>query len=167
MTLSLKPEIFQAFEVVSGHLLHLQLQIQQLNLNLINIYAPVRDSEMTHFYQKATNYLNTLSHHECLVLGRDCNITLVVEDRIGREWSWATVNVLREIISDYSLVDIWNDQHTQETSAFTIARVEECLITTSKAPGFCGLTVEFYHDSWDVLVPELAMVWDKLKRIQT
>lgn len=69
---SLQPEVPLTNEVVPGCLLHLQIQIQGLILNLVNIYALC----MTQRWPFLLTYLGTLIPREFLVLGRDFNVTL-------------------------------------------------------------------------------------------
>lgn len=45
-SLCLQPEILQAIDVVPGYLLHFWIQIQELDLNLLNIYISVHYLEM-------------------------------------------------------------------------------------------------------------------------
>lgn len=72
-------------EMVPGCMLHLWVQAQGLLLNLLNIYAPVCDSEVAWFYQWAATYLGTLNPYKCLVLSRDFIATLKVQDHMDRE----------------------------------------------------------------------------------
>lgn len=34
-----------------------------------------------------------------------------------------------------------------------------CLMATSKSPSYSGLTMAFYHVSWDILSPDFAIIW--------
>lgn len=45
-------------------------------------------------------YLSTLNPHECLVFSGDFNITLKVQDYMGREST-------QEVLPNHFLVDIW------------------------------------------------------------
>ncbi|CAM2112532.1 unnamed protein product [Caretta caretta] len=120
----LRPEVLGVAEAVPGRLLHLQVHIEGLVINLVNVYAPTSVPERLQFYQQLSAFLGTLDSHECLVLGGDFNTTLEERDRSGNEQSLATVDTLKEIVEHHSLVDIWCDHHPDDTSTFTFVRVE-------------------------------------------
>ncbi|CAM2099432.1 unnamed protein product [Caretta caretta] len=118
------PEVLGVAEAVLGRLLHPQVRIEGLMVNLVNIYAPTSGPEQLQFYQQVSAFLGTLDPHECLVLGGDFNTILEERDRSGTEQSLAAVDTLREIAEHHSLVDIWLDHHPDDTSMFTFVRVE-------------------------------------------
>ncbi|CAM2106407.1 unnamed protein product [Caretta caretta] len=120
----LRPKVLGVAEAVPGRLLHLQVRIEGLVVNLVNVYAPTSGPERLQVYQQASAFLGTLDSHECLVLGGDFNTTLEERDRSGTEQSLATVDTLREIAEHHSLVDIWRDHHPDDTSTFTFVWVE-------------------------------------------
>ncbi|CAM2108128.1 unnamed protein product [Caretta caretta] len=120
----LQPEVLGVAEAIRGRLLHLQVHIEGLVVNLVNVYAPTSGPERLQFYQQASAFLSTLDSHECLVLGGDFNTTLEKRDRLGTEQSPATTDTLQEIVEHHSLVDIWHDYHPDDTSTFTFVRVE-------------------------------------------
>lgn len=64
---------------------------------------------------QAAAYLSILSPHMYLVLDGDLNIALETQRCMGREWSPATTDVLREVISDHSLMNIWHACHPNNT----------------------------------------------------
>ncbi|CAM5108523.1 unnamed protein product, partial [Natator depressus] len=105
-------------------LLHLQVRMEGLVVNLINIYALASGPERLRFYQQASAFLGTLDPHECLVLGGDFNTTLEERDCSGTEHCPAAADVLREIVEHHSLVDVWRDHHPDNISTFTFVRVE-------------------------------------------
>ncbi|CAM2098552.1 unnamed protein product [Caretta caretta] len=109
---------------MQGCLLHLQVRIEGLVVNLVNVYAPTSGPEWLQFYQQASAFLGTLGSHECLVLGGDFNTTLKKRDCSGTEQCPATTDTLREIVEHHSLVDIRHDHHSDDTSTFTFVRVE-------------------------------------------
>ncbi|CAM2114035.1 unnamed protein product [Caretta caretta] len=111
-------------EAVPGCLLHLQVCIEGLMVNLVNVYAPTLGPERLQFYQQASAFLGTLDSHEFLVLGGDFNTTLEERDRSGTEQCPAAADTLWEIVEYHSLVDIWRDHHPDDTSMFTFVRVE-------------------------------------------
>ncbi|CAM2108106.1 unnamed protein product [Caretta caretta] len=118
------PEVLGVAETVPGRLLHLRVRIEELVVNLINIYAPTSGQERLQFYQQASAFLGTLDSHDCLVLGGDFNTTLEKRDRSGTEQSPAAADTFREIVEHHSLVDIWCDHHPDDTSMFTFVQVE-------------------------------------------
>ncbi|CAM2110700.1 unnamed protein product [Caretta caretta] len=120
----LRPKVLGVAKAVSGHLLHLQVCMEGLVVNLINIYALISGPERLRFYQQASAFLSTLDPRKCLILGRDFNTTLEEWDHLGTEQCPATAGVLREIVDHHSLVDIWRDQHPDNISKFTFVRVE-------------------------------------------
>ncbi|CAM2099409.1 unnamed protein product [Caretta caretta] len=120
----LRPEVLGVAKAVPGCLLHLRVRMEGLMVNLVNVYAPTSGLERLQFCQQASAFLGTLNSHECLVLGGDFNTTLEERDHSGTEQSPAATNTLREIVEHHSLVDIWRDHHTDDTSTFTFVRVE-------------------------------------------
>ncbi|CAM2104268.1 unnamed protein product [Caretta caretta] len=119
----LQPEVLGVAEAVPGHLLHLQVHMEGVLVNLVNVYAPTLGPEQLQFYQQASAFLSTLDPRECLVLGGDFNTTLEERDRSGTEPCPAAADVLQEIV-DHSVVDIWRDHHLDDISTFTFVRVE-------------------------------------------
>ncbi|CAM2105361.1 unnamed protein product [Caretta caretta] len=120
----LRPEVVGVAEAVPARLLHLQVCIEGLVVNLVNVYAPTSGLEWLQFSQQASAFLGTLDSHECLVLGGDFNTTLKEQDRSGTNQSPAAVDTLWEIVEHHSLVDIWREHHPDDTSMFTFVRVE-------------------------------------------
>ncbi|CAM4567703.1 unnamed protein product [Lepidochelys olivacea] len=121
---NLRPEVLGVTEAVLGHLLHLQVRMEGLVVNLVNIYAPQTSSKRPQFYQRVSDFLSTLDSHKCLVLGGDFNTTLEERDHSGAEPSPATANILQGIVEHHSLVDVWRDHHPDDTSTFTFVWVE-------------------------------------------
>ncbi|CAM2113530.1 unnamed protein product [Caretta caretta] len=128
----LRPKVLGVTEAVPDRLLHLWVLIEGLVVNLVNVYALTSGPEWLQFYQQASAFLGTLDSHECLVLGGDFNTTLEKRDRSGTEQSPAAADTLREIVEHHSLVDIWHDQHPDDTSTFTFVRVEAHLSSHSR-----------------------------------
>ncbi|CAM2112899.1 unnamed protein product [Caretta caretta] len=127
---NLRPEVLGVTEAVPGHLLHLQVRMEGLMVNLVNIYAPQMSSRQPQFYQRVSDFLGTLDSHECLVLGGDFNTTLEEQDCAGAEPSPAAANILQGIVEHHSLVDVWRDHHPDDTSMFTFVQVEAIGHTT-------------------------------------
>ncbi|CAM2105431.1 unnamed protein product [Caretta caretta] len=123
-SLDLWPEVLGVAEAMPGRLLHLQVRMEGLMVNLVNVYAPTSGPERLQFYQRVSAFLGTLDSHECLVLGGEFNTTLEEQDRSGTEQSPAAADTLREIVEHHSLVDIWCDHHPDDTSMFTFVWVE-------------------------------------------
>ncbi|CAM2109438.1 unnamed protein product [Caretta caretta] len=120
----LRPEVLGVTEAVPDCLLHLQVRMEVLMVNLVNVCALTSGPERLQFYQQESAFLGTLDPHECLVLGEDFNTTLEEWDRLGTEQCPAAADVLREIVKHHSLVDVWRDHHLDDISTFTFVRVE-------------------------------------------
>ncbi|CAM2096321.1 unnamed protein product [Caretta caretta] len=121
---NLQPEVPGVAEAVPGCLLHLQVRMEGLVVNLVNVYAPTSGPQWLRFYQQASAFLGTLDPHECVVLGSDFNTTVEERDRSRTEQSPAAADVIREIVEHHSLVDVWHDHHPDNVSTFTFVRVE-------------------------------------------
>ncbi|CAM2097675.1 unnamed protein product [Caretta caretta] len=117
-------EVLGVAKTVQGCLLHLQVHMEGLVVNLINVCAPTLGPEQLRFYQQASAYLGTLDPCECLVLGGDFNTTLKEWARLGTEQCLATVDFLRETVEHHSLGDVWRDLHPDDISTFTFVQVE-------------------------------------------
>ncbi|CAM4642448.1 unnamed protein product [Lepidochelys kempii] len=117
-------EVLGVAKAVPGRLLHLQVRMEGLMVNLVNFYALTSGPERLQFYQQASAFLGTLDFHECLVLGGDFNTTLEERDRSGTKQSLAAADTLWKIVEHHSLVDIWHDDHPDDTSTLTFVRVE-------------------------------------------
>ncbi|CAM2111958.1 unnamed protein product [Caretta caretta] len=76
--------------------------MEELVVNLVNVYALTSGQEQLQFYQRVSAFLGTLDSHECLVLGGDFNTTLEEQDRSGTEQSLATSDTLREIVEQWT-----------------------------------------------------------------
>ncbi|CAM2116280.1 unnamed protein product [Caretta caretta] len=83
--------------------------MEQLVVNLVNVYAPASGLEWLHFYQQVSTFLGSLDPHKCLDLGRDFNTTLEERDRLGTKQCPSATDVLWEIANHHSLVDVWCD----------------------------------------------------------
>ncbi|CAM2104908.1 unnamed protein product [Caretta caretta] len=121
---NLRLQVLGVSKAVPGRLLHLQVRMEGLVVNLVNIYAPTSGPERLHFFQQASTFLGTLDPRECLVLGGDFNTNLKERDHSGTEQCLATADVLREIVDHHSLVDVWCDHHPDDVSTFTFVWVE-------------------------------------------
>lgn len=107
-----------------GHVLHFQVYVQRLLLNLVNIYAPISNLEQVCFYQRASAFLHLLALHECLVMSRDFNTTCEAQDHIGKQRCRATARILRGILDSHSLVDVCCDQQPDDATSFTFIWVK-------------------------------------------
>ncbi|CAM2095020.1 unnamed protein product [Caretta caretta] len=122
---NLRPQVLGVTEAVPGHLLHLQVRMEGLVVNLINVYALTLGPEWLLFYQHASStFLGSLDPRECLVLGRDFNTTLDEWDHSGTEQCPAATDVLQEIVDRHSLGDVWHNHHLDDVSTFTFVQVE-------------------------------------------
>ncbi|CAM2116010.1 unnamed protein product [Caretta caretta] len=147
---------------MQGRLLHLQICIEGLVVNLINVYAPTSGPERLQFYQQASAFLGTLVSHECLVLGGDFNTTLEERDCSGTEQNPAAADTLRETVEYHSLVDIWRDHHPDDTSTFTFVRVKAHRVLWEELP-----TVSVSDQDWLELPLTLAEFSEALCRMPT
>ncbi|CAM4537167.1 unnamed protein product, partial [Lepidochelys olivacea] len=121
---NLRSEVLGVTEAVPGHLLHLRVRMEELVVNLVNIYAPTTSPKRPQFYQRVSDFLGTLDSHEFLVLGGDFNTTLEEQDCSGAKLSPAAANILRRIVEHRSQADVWRDHHPDDNSTFTFVRVE-------------------------------------------
>ncbi|CAM5080825.1 unnamed protein product [Natator depressus] len=120
----LRPAELGVTEAVLGRLLHLQVHMEGLVVNLVNVYAPTSGPERLRFYQQASTFLGTLDPCECLVLGGNFNNTLEERDHLGTKQCPEDIRGCREIVEHHSLMEVWRDHHPDDISMFTFVWVE-------------------------------------------
>jgi hypothetical protein len=77
------------------------------------------------FYLGLRQELSQIAPEETLVVGEDCNCTMdFTKDRNGEEPQSVSVGVLRDIINQFNLVDVWRTKHPN-TRQYTFLRVQE------------------------------------------
>lgn len=90
---------------LEGRILILDIQVENVNLSVVNIYAPCVDSMRRDFlYDLNVLLLNCTGY---IVLGGDFNTTLLEEERYRRRKYDYTRKILSELIEKFNLVNTW------------------------------------------------------------
>lgn len=89
-----------------GHIINIFITIDNVNFNLVNIYAPTNLTDQKTFYESLHDFLFPCS---ALIIGGDFNCYDNALDKFG-----ANVSIHKEyadLKTDFHLVDVWRKQH--------------------------------------------------------
>ncbi len=95
-----------------GRLLLIKAKVKDLSFVFVNIYAPNVGKDRIRLFEMLNNTLGSLSQEDFLIVGGDFNCTLdFVIDRNGEEPHPSSAKVLKEIIAQLGLVDVWREKN--------------------------------------------------------
>ncbi len=102
------PVSFEVENVVEGQLLKLRAEFEKCIVVFINMYAPVLGGERVSFLNKVRDAVENCKPEEYLFIGGDFNCTENDNiDRNHKEPHMESQCVLRQIIKEHDLYDIW------------------------------------------------------------
>ncbi len=107
----LNANILSINELEKGRLLLIKAKIKDVVFVLINIYAPNVGRDRIRLFEVLKNTLGSLSQEDFVIVGGDFNCTLdFVVDRNGEEPQPLSAKVLKAIITQLGLVDVWREK---------------------------------------------------------
>ena len=110
-------------EIIPGYLASLDFVDNNIELTLINVYAPSKGTDRRSVFKRLRLYMRQLDLQKCIVMGGDFNCTLQpARDQNGAEPYPGSARLLLDIIRDFSLQDIWQIQNPN-THQFTWSKV--------------------------------------------
>lgn len=108
----LNVRILSINELENGRLLLIKAKIKERSFVFVNIYAPNIGKDRIKLFEMLKNTLVTLSQEDFLIIGGDFNCTLdFVIDRNGEEPHPASAKVLKAMITQLGLVDVWREKN--------------------------------------------------------
>lgn len=107
----LNVRILSINELENGRLLLIKAKIKERSFVFVNIYAPNIGKDRIKLFETLKNTLVSLSQEDFLIIGGDFNCTLdFVIDRNGEEPHPASAKVLKAMITQLGLVDVWREK---------------------------------------------------------
>lgn len=107
----LNVRILSINELENGRLLLIKAKIKERSFVFVNIYAPNIGKDRIKLFEMLKNTLVSLSQEDFLIIGGDFNCTLdFVIDRNGEEPHPASAKVLKAMITQLGLVDVWREK---------------------------------------------------------
>ena len=91
---------------LNGHVLSLVMEINDVRINLVNIYAPVNLTELKAFFESLHQYFLPASE---IILGGDLNCYESQLDKFGGNIT--TGKFLTDIRKSFNLVDVWRQSN--------------------------------------------------------
>ena len=110
---SLNVDILEITVDKNGRFLVANININQDNLCLVNIYAPNDQNQQVNFFDKIIDPIRRSSTNNIL-LGGDFNCPLTEVDKVGGRdilHKKRTIQAIRELCNSFDLVDVWRTQH--------------------------------------------------------
>ncbi|CAM2106009.1 unnamed protein product [Caretta caretta] len=123
----------------------------------------------SHFFYALEKTREAKKHVTCLLAEDGAPLTELTE-MCGRAQAFYASLFSPDLTDPSACRVLWEELPTVSTSdrdrlelPLTLAKFSEALhhMLTNKSPGTDGLTVEFYHMSWDVLCPDPVTIWDE------
>lgn len=143
-------------EIEKGRALALQVEIMGLSFVFINIYAPNNGADRIRFFRKVNESLKDFDKGTILVLGGDWNCTLdFTVDRNGEEPCPPSASVLRNIIRDYDLIDVWREHHPM-TRQYTWVKVASDHVSSARLDRFILVEVRIIVFK-NLLFPQMVL----------
>ncbi len=107
----LNANILSINELEKGRLLLIKAKIKDVVFVFININAPNVGRDRIRLFEVLKNTLGSLSQEDFVIVGGDFNCTLdFVVDRNGEEPHPLSAKVLKAIITQLGLVDVWREK---------------------------------------------------------
>lgn len=123
-------------EVCRGRLLVVKAEINNMGFVFINVYAPNTGRERGVLFGSLRQELSQVAPEETLVAGGDWNCTMdFTKDRNGEEPHSVSVGVLRDIINQFDLVDVWRTKHPN-TRQYTWVKVFGARVSAARLDRF-------------------------------
>jgi exonuclease III len=92
-----------------GRMVLVNLEIDGNEYTLVNIYAPNKVFDRISFFKNMTRFITEYAlNKNRLFIGGDFNCVLTASDRSSGKTD-KSMNVLKELVKTYSLVDVWKD----------------------------------------------------------
>ena len=129
------PLSYEVEEVVEGRLLKVRARYENINMCLINVYAPVVTVERVCFLETLSNTIEKCNKEDYLFIAGDFNCTVSDLDRNHQEPHIASRTFLKRLIVTNELCDIWRSQH-EGTRQYTWAHVRENIISMARLDRF-------------------------------
>lgn len=104
-------EIENVLSVVPGRVLYLDVKLGNMELRVINVYAPSNRTERLGVFKETQNLLCT---NRVVVMGGDFNSSL---DKLGKKEGGevdSATNYLKKLVSDFSLMDVYRKCNKKE-----------------------------------------------------
>ena len=109
---NLNIEILTVQKDDKGRILSVAFSFEKQNFQIVNIYAPTKNSEKLKFYKKLKNYITTKNN---LILGGDFNMVEdILLDRQGgnpNNTHMLGLDYLKQIKQKNKLIDIWRKEN--------------------------------------------------------
>ena len=96
----------------NGRFLVANIDINQDNLCLVNIYTPNDQNQQVNFFDNIIDPICRSSTN--ILLGGDFNCPLTEVDKIGGRdilYKKRTIQAIQELCNSFDLVDVWRTQH--------------------------------------------------------
>lgn len=152
-------EVLQTSSDNIGRMLFLCVKIQNVQFNLINIYAPNYEENQIHFYRSLKNIMtqNSLNAQDNILLGGDFNIILNSQkDRKSQTPTQFSnmhnqiINLVKEILALFEMHDIWRIRNPL-ASRFTWSRSSPYIIQSRLDYWFTSETLFDFADEVDII----------------
>ena len=113
-TKDLNVNISTILQDTEGRILCVNFSIEKQNYQIMNIYAPTRNSEKTKFYKTLKNYIELKQN---LILGGDFNMLedILLDIKGGNPNITHTLNYLTKIKQTNNLTVIWRKENPHKT----------------------------------------------------
>lgn len=125
------PISYDIIEVIQGRLIKIIAKFENVTMELINVYAPVKSIERMLFLETLCGSLKQCNMESFLIMGGDFNCTSNDLDRNHIEPHMASKNKLLNIIKTLQLCDVWRNFHCNERQ-YTWAHVKENSISLAR-----------------------------------
>jgi len=129
------PISYDVTEVIQGRLIKIKATFENVTLELINVYAPVKSIERMLFLETLCESLKECNLENVLVVGGDFNCTSNDLDRNHIEPHMASRGKLQNIIQTCQICDVWRIFHSNERQ-YTWAHVKENCISLARLDSF-------------------------------
>ena len=138
---TITPTIIQYEDIVPGRLQAMEINIENKNVTILNIYGPNEDNVI--LFDKLSSYLS-LNNHQSFIIGGDFNTVLdyKIDKKNGREITHKKCNnKLNSILDLHNLVDVWR--------ILNPTKLKYTWHSNTKPPIFCRL--DYFIVSDDLL----------------
>jgi len=128
--------IVKVEEIVKGRLLLTQIEYNGIESVYLNVYAPNNGPERLIFFMELRKVLKKLDDNVCLIIGGDWNCTIdFVVDRNGEEPHSKSRDVLKKVINEFQLTDVWRTRN-EGVKQYTWLRVVDNKISGARLDRF-------------------------------
>lgn len=141
------------FHLDPGRVISVKANIKNTTFIFVNIYAHCTAGQRASFIQNLNVLLRQFDSNSMINVGGDWNCTLdYVKDRNGEESHLQSAALLRDLVNEHSLLDVWRELHP-DSRQYSWVKVSDGKITAARLDRFYVRKIHRNRMKRDTIIP--------------